>query len=361
MAEDASVRVLVVDDTVLYRKILSEAVKGVPDATVTATAASGAIALRKMAHQPVDAVLLDIFMPDMDGVETLTHIRERFPDVPVIMVSGATTRDAAITIKALELGALDFIPKPKSASPSEAIAELSAVLRPLLRQVQIRLLAHAVRWGEPSGEPPSEAVGAAHFAPLPSRFRIVLIAVSTGGPNALAQVLPALPAAFPAPILVVQHMPAVFTKSLAEHLGARTRLAVREAVEGDLVEAGTILIAQGGKHMILRRGQGPVETFRVGMNLSPPVNSCRPSADVLFRSAAATLQGKILAVVLTGMGDDGAHGVAAMKRRGCYCIAQTEDTCVVYGMPRAVVEAGLADEVLPLSRIAGRITSLVME
>jgi two-component system chemotaxis response regulator CheB len=180
--------------------------------------------------------------------------------------------------------------------------------------------------------------------------------VSTGGPNALAEVIPLLPARLKVPVLLVQHMPPVFTASLADHLAKRSQVTVREAAEGEAIVPGTVYIAPGGRHMVVRRSPAGVPT--VGLNDSPPENSCRPSVDVLFRSVAAHYEGNVLAVVMTGMGNDGREGVRALKRKGAHCITQSAETCVVYGMPLAVDEAGLSDERIPLPRLAERIVQL---
>lgn len=363
------IRVLVVDDTATYRKILSDVVESISEAELAGTAPGGRIALKKLEQTVTDVVLLDIFMPEMDGIATLSRIRAKFPDVSVVMISGATTRDADITVKALQMGALDFVPKPRSNDYAAGIAELSAALRPILRAVEIKRL---MRLGGNAGgavrgpvcaaskpdAPPTTPDAAAHFAPTPSRFDLVVIAVSTGGIKALHSVISPLPADLPAPVLIVQHMPEMFTASLADNLAKHSSLGVREARDNELVAGGSALIAPGGRHMTVRQTLGLRGVLRIGINDSPPVNSCRPSADVLFRSVAATDVGGVLAVILTGMGCDGAAGVAALKRKGCYCISQDEQSCVVYGMPRAVVERGLSDETLPLDAIAARIAAL---
>jgi len=196
------------------------------------------------------------------------------------------------------------------------------------------------------------------MAPAPGRIDVVGIGVSTGGPNALAELIPRLPADLPVPILLVQHMPPVFTASLAEHLDQKSGLSVREARDGEQVLPGRVYIAPGGRHMVVRRlpdAEHPI----VGLNENPPENSCRPSVDVLFRSMAAQYDGNMLAVVMTGMGNDGCEGVRAMKRRGCLCLTQSEASCIVYGMPLSVDEAGLSDEQVPLDRLADRIVHLV--
>ncbi len=358
MAGEDKIQVLIVDDTVIYRKILADAVASLPETEVIGTAPSGTLALRKMEQARPDLVLLDVFMPEMDGVETLRHIRQSFPDTAVVMVSGATTRDAEVTIQALELGALDFIPKPTGAAANESMRQIADNLRRVLRLLSIRRLARrpALSTAAPAAPtpPPPPRVSV-----KPANFGIVVIGVSTGGPNALAALVPRLPANLGCPVLIVQHMPPHFTASLAQHLSHLSALPVREAQDNELVAANTVLIAPGGRHMTVRADPANATQLLIALNDSPPVNSCRPAVDVLFRSVAAHFNGGILSVILTGMGEDGAAGVAALKRKSCWSLAQDEKTCVVYGMPRALVERGLADEVVPLDALADRITALV--
>ncbi len=200
------------------------------------------------------------------------------------------------------------------------------------------------------------------MAPVLNRIDVVGIGISTGGPNALGELLPRLPADFPVPILLVQHMPPLFTASLAEYLDERSRVAVREARDGEPVLPGCVYLAPGGRHMVVRRLAGPdgeASSLVIGLNENPLENSCRPSVDVLFRSLAAHHDGNMLAVIMTGMGNDGCEGVRAMKRRGCLCLTQSEASCIVYGMPLAVDEAELSDEQVPLDQLADRITQLV--
>ena len=363
-------RVLVVDDTVTYRRILSDVIEGLGDAEVVATAPQGRLALARLEQGPVDLVLLDLEMPEMDGLEALGHIRKRFPEVAVVMISGQNSRAAEATIQALEQGALDFIRKPEGNDPETSRRELKETLKPLLRHVRMRrnLRAEAP---VPSISPPkvqeiprpapTGIVLASRVAPLPSRFEVLGVGVSTGGPNALGEFIPGLPADFPLPILLVQHMPAGFTASLAEHLAKRSKVQVCEASEGETIRPGRVYIAPGGRHMVVRRrpAQGvEPEALIVGLNDNPPENSCRPSVDVLFRSIAAQFEGGMLSVIMTGMGSDGCEGVRAMKRRGCHCLSQSADSCVVYGMPLAVDEAGLSDERVPLATLAFRVNQL---
>ena len=374
--DDQRLRVLIVDDTVVYRRILSEVVESLGDAVLVGTAPHGRLALAKLEQTPADLVLLDVEMPEMDGLQTLHEIRRRYPATSVVMVSGTNMSSAEITMRCLEQGALDFLHKPEAADAEASRNELKEKLRPLLRHVQTRVNLHqgtAARAGlaavparpgpvpVPAAPAPAPA-RAIRPAPAPARIDIVAIGVSTGGPNALTELIPNLPADLAVPVLLVQHMPPMFTASLAEHLDQRSQLSVREARDGEPVLPGCVYIAPGGKHMVVRRlpdREGGASTPIIGLNENPPENSCRPSVDVLFRSLAAQYEGNLLAVVMTGMGSDGCEGVRAMKRRGCLCLTQSEASCIVYGMPLAVDEAGLSDEQVPLDRLAPRIAQLV--
>ena len=372
--ESNQLKVLIVDDTVVYRRILSDVIESFEDTLLVGSAPHGRLALTKLEAEPVDLVLLDVEMPEMSGLETLRHIRRLYPETGVVMISGANAASAGYTMEALAQGALDFVRKPDGVDADANRNELKDLLRPLLRHMRTRknLRGQSASSPRPAGAgvaaqaarpaPPPAPAGvparAARTAIRPSRFDVVGIGVSTGGPNALAEVIPQLPAELKVPVFLVQHMPPLFTASLAEHLTQRSKVPVHEAKEGEPVLAGHVYIAPGGKHMVIRRA-GEAGMPIIGLNENPPENSCRPSVDVLFRSLAAQYEGNILAVVMTGMGSDGCEGVRAMKRKGCHCLTQTEDTCVVYGMPMAVDEAGLSDEKVPLSRLAARITHLV--
>ena len=357
-------KTLVVDDTVTYRKILGEALKDIPDIELVGTAPSGAIALKKIAQDPVHLVLLDVFMPDMDGVETLKRIKKDFPGVAVVMVSGATTRSADITIEALSLGAMDFIRKPDGPDVAANIAQLKNDVATVLRMIKLRQLTSKAdtRTKGPSIAPAADdrslRPGSA-FAAVPHSFGVCAIGVSTGGPEALSNLVPAFSGPLSVPVLCVQHMPATFTKSLADSLAKKSKFNVVEASEGEPALPGIMYIAPGGRHMVVRKKDGKVV---IGLNDGPPENSCRPSVDVLFRSVAATYGDRgVLAVVLTGMGSDGCNGVRSLKRQGCYCITQSEQSCVVYGMPRAVDEAGLSDKSISLEAIPGQVERLLSQ
>lgn len=353
-----ALRTMVVDDTVTYRKILSDVLREIPGIEVIGAAASGAIALKKIGPEKVQLVLLDVYMPDMDGVETLKRIKAEFPDVIVVMVSGISTRNADITVEALSLGAVDFVRKPDGPDAASNFARLKSNITSVLRYVNLRDLPSGAvgKAGEPAADRPA-APEPRRIAAPPRSFGVCAIGVSTGGPEALTRIVPAFSGPLSVPILCVQHMPPVFTKSLAESLAKKSRMPVVEAQDNQRVEPGVMYIAQGGHHMVVRSQDGGVV---VGINDEPPENSCRPAVDVLFRSVAAAYGDRgVLAVVLTGMGSDGCSGMRALKRRGCYCITQSERSCVVYGMPRAVDEAGLSDKSVALEEIPREIEILV--
>jgi len=362
-------RILVVDDTVTYRKIMSEVVNGIPGAKLLGTASNGRLALKKVETLKPDIVLCDVEMPEMDGLETLKRINKTYPKIGVIMVSGASTRSANLTIKALNAGALDFVPKPEGLGFSESMEILQEKITPLLRLHNTKQMARQARGhiqrnstsSRPSAKKTAAVVKrrAIANAPTPKRFDLLAIGVSTGGPEALTTVIPMLPEKLNVPVVLVQHMPPIFTNSLAKNLDRKSKVSVKEAEDGDVLEKGVVYIAPGGFHMILRKTDDG-QKIKVALNQSPPVKSCRPSVDVLFRSIASVKPGNTLAVIMTGMGDDGNDGVAALKRKGCYCVTQSEDSCVVYGMPRAVDEAGLSDRSVRLEKLAEHVSNKLL-
>jgi len=345
-------KVFIVDDSSLYRKILSSAVDALPMPTQVDTAPSGAIALKKIPAFDPAIVLLDIEMPDMNGIEVLKAIRKENTDVTVVLVSGTTSRSADITIDGLSSGASDFIPKPTGGSIDENIKALQRGLTEAFTLAAARRLRREERTRRPA---PGRPVTAATPSLLPSRVDIVAIGISTGGPNALETMLPMLPASFRVPIAIVQHMPPLFTASLARSLSRNAKLNVVEAAEGMPLVAGGVYIAPGGKHMVVRREGG---SLVARLDDGPPVNSCKPAVDVMFESLVPVTGKHTLAVVMTGMGADGAAGVAALKQVSAYCLTQSAETCTVYGMPHAVDQARLSDESVPLDRLAARIAAI---
>jgi two-component system, chemotaxis family, protein-glutamate methylesterase/glutaminase len=334
------IRALVVDDSAFMRKAISMMLESDPGITVVDTARDGLEAIEKVAALKPDIVTMDVEMPRMDGLTAVRRIMQTMP-VPILMISSLTREGAEVTIQALAAGALDFIPK-KNSTVSLAINQIR---EDLLTKV------HAITSRRPAPSRPRAEARREAGAVQPGRFDALVIGTSTGGPFALQQVLPALPAEFPLPVLVVQHMPPHFTRSLAERLDSLSPLNVKEASDGDVVRPGHVFIAQGGVHMHLDR-KGSDVRIRTS---DEPETLHRPSVDVMFSSAAKAFERPLLAVVMTGMGRDGLDGCRAIKEKGGYLVAQDEASCVVYGMPRAVAEAGLVDLVRPLTDIAGTI------
>jgi len=342
------VRVLVVDDSVVVRKLLGEALGSSAEVQVAGTASSGAIALAKIPQLNPDVVTLDVEMPGLDGIQTLTEIRRLYPRLPVIMFSTLTERGAAITLEALSLGASDYATKP---SNGESLASTMAQVRQELIRKIVSLA------GRSSGNPAS--LPARFPVPRrPARAQIAVLAIgtSTGGPNALAEVIPHLPRDFPVPVVVVQHMPSLFTRLLAERLNSQSPLAVREAEAGQVLEPGQVWIARGDFHMTVETKGTQVA---LGLNQDPPENSCRPAVDVLFRSVARVYGANTLALVMTGMGSDGARGAQHIREAGGEILVQDEASSVVWGMPGAVVSAGVADGIYALPEISQEIVRRV--
>lgn len=354
-------RALVVDDTSLFRKVVSDALLSLPDVEVIATAPNGRIALERAATLKPDLITLDIEMPEMDGIEVLEALKARGIECGVIMVSALTRKGGDLTIRALERGAFDFITKPTDGDSKNNLAAISSALAPIVsayrRRLEIRSIlkspaqaAAAAPVAAPVVKPSVPAVES--HAPV-RKADLVLIGVSTGGPNALAKLLPALPGNFPVPVLIVQHMPPLFTKSLAASLAEKSKVAVKEAEEGEVIRAGTAYIAPGGRHMkIVPGSKGEI---KLAITDDPLENNCRPAVDYLFRSVANHFTGGTAAVIMTGMGSDGVLGLRLLKRKGCRVIAQNEASCVVFGMPGEAVKAGVVDVVAPLDHIADEI------
>ncbi|MCC7475101.1 MAG: chemotaxis response regulator protein-glutamate methylesterase [Pirellulales bacterium] len=343
------IRVLVVDDSVVIRRLLTDILCQDAEIEVAGTAPNGQIALAKLTQINPDLVTMDIEMPIMDGLETLPELRKKFPKLPVIMFSTLCSRGAMATLDALARGATDYVTKP--ANVGSVTAGMQCVKEQLLPKIKALC-------------PFNTASQAVARLPLPQRlhierkprgnrtYDIVAIGSSTGGPQALTAVLKALPGSVPVPIVIVQHMPPVFTKHLADRLHQESALTVVEARGGERIEPGHVYIAPGDYHMELRRDGVAVKTV---LTQGPPENSCRPAVDVLFRSVANVYGVGSLGVVLTGMGQDGARGSESIVHTGGSVIAQDEASCVVWGMPRAVTEAGLASQVLPLGSIPNEI------
>jgi two-component system chemotaxis response regulator CheB len=337
------VRVLLVDDASVVRRLVPVALHQDPDVEVVGTAADGQIALTRLEELSPDIVLLDLEMPVLDGLQTLEALRRTHPRLPVIMFSRFTQRGVEATVRALTLGADDYVPKP-----GDGVAVEACVREQLLPK--IKLLAGRNRAAAALAAPTPPSPTPSNF--VASRVEVVVIAASTGGPNALAELLQAFPAAWTVPIVIVQHMPPVFTTRLAERLNERSQLQVREGADGDPIGAAQAWLAPGDFHLLLRRRAGGV---RLSLDQGPPVNCCRPAADVLFQSAAEAFGAGVLAVVLTGLGQDGRNGCQRVREAGGQVVVQDRESSVVWSMPGAVVEAGLAHRVLPLGQLGPEI------
>lgn len=348
------IRVLVVDDSVVIRRLVTNALETDPDLEVVGVAANGSIALQRIPQYNPDVLTLDIEMPEMDGLETLRRLRREYPQLRVIMFSTLTERGAAITLEALTLGASDYVTKASNeGSLDRSMARLREELIPKIKQFFVLPgRANVARPTIAHATVPPVRPGKVFPRIIKVRPKVVVIGVSTGGPTALGSILPQIPAGFPLPILIVQHMPPLFTRLLAERLCSSCRLSVKEATQDDPVTVGRILIAPGNFHLKVSGNSG---SAHVSLDQSPPQNSCRPAVDALFSSIGEVYGGAVIAVILTGMGQDGLRGTEILKAQGASILAQDEASCVVWGMPGAVVNAGLADCVLPLDQIVPEI------
>jgi two-component system chemotaxis response regulator CheB len=340
------IRVLVVDDSVVIRRLLTDILGQDPEIELAGTAPNGRIALAKLPQVNPDIVTLDIEMPELDGLGTLPAIRKAYPKLPVIMFSTLTERGAVSTLDALALGATDYVTKPAN------VGSVAAAIQSVKDQLIPKIKAFC-----PSAQP-AQTTSPIHPTTsstlprivnrLPQRCDAIVIGSSTGGPQALTSLLTKLPAGFPVPIVIVQHMPPVFTQHLAARLNQLSALTVREAAGQETLEPGLVLLAPGNFHLEIQRQGVSVRSL---LHQGPAENSCRPAVDVLFRSAASVFGPNCLAVVLTGMGHDGLRGAEHIVRAGGTVVAQDEASSVVWGMPRAVATAGLAQRVLPLDSI----------
>jgi len=343
----AGIGVLVVDDSVVIRRIVSSVLDDDPDITVVGTAANGRIALDKLDALRPDIVILDVEMPVMDGLATLRELRRTYPTLPVVMFSTVTERGAMATLDALAAGATDYVTKPTHATSATAsVDRVRAELIPKIKGLVGAARTRAAFAKRPMPKAPTQAVSVVRQ----SRVDVIVIGASTGGPDALSSIVAGLRSDLSVPILVVQHMPPLFTRLFAARLDRSSALHVVEAVDGQLVEPGHIIVAPGDQHLTVRR-QGT--EVRVRLTNDPPY--CRPSVDVLFRSAAALYGAGVVACVLTGMGRDGAQGAERVRAAGGRIIVQDEASSVVWGMPGAVVAAGVATDVVPLRQIADRL------
>ena len=342
----ADLRVVVVDDSALYRSVLSQILERQPGVEVVARSANGKEALAEIARAQPDLVTLDVEMPVLDGIETLKRIRRSHPQVETVMCSSLTAKGAEVTLRCLEEGAFDFITKPELSGGTSGREEIARQLVPILEALRQR-----------PGTIPAATRPAPRSAPSSACSespRVLAIGSSTGGPLALQEIIPRLPGDFPLPVLIVQHMPPFFTRRLAESLDSKSALRVIEAEHGQRLVAGTVFVAPGGRQMKVQRGINTA-TSSIVVTDDPPERHCRPSVNYLFRSVADVFGGGVLAVILTGMGDDGTLGLRRLKRKGARILAQDEQSCAVFGMPREAVAAGVVDRIVPLEEMAERI------
>jgi two-component system chemotaxis response regulator CheB len=349
------IRILVVDDSVVIRRIMSQALNNDPALEVVGFAANGVLALQKVTELHPDVITLDIEMPEMDGLTTVRRLREQGSKAYVIMCSTLTSRGASATLDALIFGANDYVTKPSNTGAMDtALTMLQGELVPKIKQFFELMPAVAPPRLAPQLLPAAKTA-TRQLAPVfafPAERKLVAIGVSTGGPTALMEILPLFPRSFPLPIVIVQHMPPLFTKLLADRLREQSPFEVIEAAEGMALKPGRVVIAPGDYHMRLHRSASEVA---VRLDQGPRENSCRPAVDVLFRSVAEVYAGGVIGVILTGMGQDGLRGVEQLKSKGAYIIAQDRGSSVVWGMPGAVVEAGLANAVLGLRAVVPEI------
>ncbi|MGM0417094.1 MAG: protein-glutamate methylesterase/protein-glutamine glutaminase [Thermodesulfobacteriota bacterium] len=362
------IKVLVVDDTIFYRKILSDIFKEIPGVEVVGSANSGKVALSKIKSLEPDLITLDVEMPVMNGLEVLEEINKNNIDIQVLMVSTLTGKGSQITIRALELGAFDFIEKPQEGgsmkeNTEKVKADLVPIIETFLHRKKQKRLFKSKQARVPENKtgvktPDKKPVQVSKSFSLKSKSEIIAIGISTGGPNALSKMIPLLPADLGVPVLVVQHMPPVFTASLAKSLNSKSKLEVSEAINGETILPNKIYIAPGGKQMkISASNDGQRRLIKITDD--PPENSCRPSADYLFRSVSDYYVGRATGVIMTGMGSDGYKGLVEMHKKNSTIIAQSEETCTVYGMPKAAVDSNIADIICPLEKIADEIVKTV--
>ncbi len=358
----SNVKVLIVDDSRIYRGILETALKTVPGLQIIGSVRDGFKALEFIKKTPPDIVTLDVEMDEMDGLETLKEIQKinktkPGKEVKVIMVSSLTTSGAEATIKSLEYGAIDFIGKPTTSNPTISIDYLKRELGEKLLTFggkQIRAVPTRTIANPQPNRRVAVSLQATHKAS--GNIDAILIGISTGGPKALTELIPTLTRDISVPILIVQHMPPTFTKALADSLNAKSGYTIKEGSDGEIVKTKHAYIAPGGKHMIVRKVGNEV---KISITDQPPEEACKPSVNILFRSAATAYGKKSIALILTGMGTDGTKGLAPLKRAGTYVIAQDQATSVVFGMPASAINAGLTDKVLPLNKVTDAVHSLL--
>jgi len=345
------IKVLVVDDSSYVVATVSKKLESDPGIEVIGSAHNGLEAVEKVKALKPDVVTLDVVMPEMDGLTALEHIMSEYP-TPVIMLSALTNESAESTLRALELGAVDFFLKPSVVNPAGNGKDTATLIEKVKIAAKVKILIKKLRAQAAAGnvEKPKSSAGKESIL-----RKVVVIGSSTGGPRALMQVIPRLPADLPAAVLVVQHMPPVFTRTLAERLGQVSKMEVREAQPGESLKCGQVLVAPGDYHMELS------DEGKISLNQSPTVMGVRPSVDVTMKSVARIYKSATIGVILTGMGSDGTLGASHIKAQGGKVLAEDQSTCTIYGMPMSVIKAGYADRVVPLPEMASEIVKECME
>ena len=345
MNDPQQIRILIVDDSAFIRHTLQKHLATLPDIEVVGIARNGVEALSAIPDVQPDVVILDVEMPEMDGLTALKHIMTECP-TPVIMLSGLTQRGASTTIRALMRGAVDFVPKPDAnTSIHMVVDELADKIRLAVNLQQVDDRGTAVTTSNLAKQPPRS---------FTDGDKLIIIGTSTGGPRALRQIIPQLPADLPAAILIVQHMPAGYTATFAQRLNELSKFTVREAENADHIACGLALLAPGGVHLRVNKS-------RVFLDDGPPRNHVRPAVDITMETAVSHFGSNIIGVILTGMGNDGTGGAALIKKAGGIIVAESEKTSIVYGMPGSVVKAGHADHILPITKIVPTLMDLVYE
>ena len=353
-SEENLIKVIIIDDSAFMRKSLTLMMESDPEIRVIATARDGEEGIAKISKMKPDIVTLDIEMPGMNGLTALKIIMEQMP-VPVLMVSSLTTEGAQSTIQAFDLGAVDFISKDLASISTnikyikdELIEKIKQIARSRLIQTRFRMRRLAQSSHEKTSpiKPASKPVS---FESVAVNFQAVVVGISTGGPEVLHKLIPSIPEHFPIGMAIVQHMPPHFTRSLAERLNSISKVYVKEAEHGELIEPGKVLIAPGGRQMTFY-SNGTGVTTEISDN---PFNALyKPSADIMMKSASTTFHGPLLGVIMTGMGRDGVEGLKSIKSKGGYVLAQEEESCIVYGMPQAALEEGVVDSMVSLENIS---------
>lgn len=343
-----AIKVLVVDDSAFMRKMITEILSSQPDLEVAGTARNGKDALSKLETLDVDVITLDVEMPVLDGIETLRAIMSKRP-LPVVMLSSRTKKGSETTIQALALGAIDFIPKPSG----PISLDLDTISEEIIHKVRLAASARFTKRERPDTLALKPKLKVFEKPPVGAAQTLVIIGSSTGGPRAIETVFSNIPPNLPAGLVVVQHMPKDFTRNFAERLNNLFPIPIKEAQEGDLVQNGQVLVAPGDYHLRINHDH------RIALSQEERVMFLRPAIDITMETLPLTYRNRVVGVILTGMGRDGARGMAAIKRAGGVTIAQDKETSTIYSMPRIIAEEGNADYILPLSQIGGVITDLV--